>query len=220
LGDTVNKNVPTLITSGIGSLNVVAVSAGQSHSLFLTSTGAVYATGFNGWGGLGLGNITQRNVPTLITSGIGSLNVVAVSAGQYHSLFITSAGAVYATGENGYGQLGLGDTSQRTVPTLMSGTYSRIMDVNNAPAKFVGTGNGSYSIAYSYDGVRWIPVLNSKSIFSGKGTGITYSTILSRWVAVGEGTTNSIAYSLDGITWFGGGTSIFSINGNGVGPLT
>ena len=82
LGDTVDKNVPTLITSGIGGLNVVAVSAGGYHSLFLTSTGAVYATGQNGSGELGLGDLTQRNVPTLITSGIGGLNVVAISTGQ------------------------------------------------------------------------------------------------------------------------------------------
>ena len=31
-----------------------------------------------------------------------------------------------------------------------------------------------------------------------------------RWVAVGEGTTNTIAYSTDGITWTGLGNSIFT----------
>ena len=215
LGDTTARNVPTLI-SGIAGLIIVATSVGDRHSLFLTSTGTVYATGYNAYGDLGLGDTSNRNVPTLIPS---LANIVAVSAGKEHSLFLTSTGKVYSAGYNNHGQLGLGDTSNRNVPTLMSGTYSRLMNANT-PANFVGTGNGTYSIAYSYDGVRWIPVLNSKSIFSGQGNGIAYSTILSRWVAVGEGTTNSIAYSLDGITWFGGGTSIFSINGNGVGPLT
>jgi len=88
------------------------------------------------------------------------------------------------------------------------------MESNNVPAKMVSVGSGTHTIAYSYDGVIWIPVLNSADIFT-TGYGVSYNTQLSQWVAVGEGA-NSIAYSSDGITWIGLGTSVFSAVGYGV----
>jgi hypothetical protein len=67
-------------------------------------------------------------------------------------------------------------------------------------------------IAYSYDAIVWIKIGASSSIFTTRGFDVAYSSSLSRWVAVGEGT-NSIAYSNDGITWVGLGTSL--LNGYG-----
>ena len=40
-----------------------------------------------------------------------------ISAGTFYSLVLTENGQVYAFGDNGYGQLGLGDTNNRLVPT-------------------------------------------------------------------------------------------------------
>ena len=96
------------------------LGSSSNHSLFIKSTGAVYAAGWNYFSQLGLNDLTNRNVPTLITSVIGSLTIVAASAGHGHSLFLTSTGAVYATGHNIYGALGLGDTTDRYVPTLIT----------------------------------------------------------------------------------------------------
>ena len=108
LGNNTNTNVPTLITSGIGGLTIVFASTGHGHSLFLTSTGAVYGTGYNGFGQLGLGDdLTDRTLPMQITTNIGGLTITAVSAGFYHSLFLTSTGAVYATGYNGSRPIGV-----------------------------------------------------------------------------------------------------------------
>ena len=120
LGDTTQRNVPTLITTNINNVNIIAISCGDSHSLFLTNTGKVYSTGLNSSGQLGLSDITQRNVPTLITTNIGNLNIIAISTGYDHSLFLTNTGAVYSCGRNNEGQLGLADTLQRTVPTLIT----------------------------------------------------------------------------------------------------
>ena len=41
-------------------------------------------------------------------------NVVAVAAGQEHSLFVKADGALWAMGYNTYGQLGNGSTSPPT----------------------------------------------------------------------------------------------------------
>ena len=55
------------------------------------------------------------------------------------------------------------------------------------------------TIAYSSDGIIWIPLINS--VFSDTGYGVAWNGRL--WVAVGEGTTNTISYSSDGIAWTG-----------------
>jgi len=127
LGDTINRNIPTLISPNIGTLTISNISCGNGHSLFLTNTGRVYSFGANTDGRLGLGDTTNRNVPTLISTTVGSFNTLTISAisvgaSSFHSVFLTNTGKVYTCGLNDNGQLGLGDTTNRNVPTLISTT--------------------------------------------------------------------------------------------------
>jgi alpha-tubulin suppressor-like RCC1 family protein len=123
--DTTNRYVPTLISTTYLT-NVIQVSAGSDHSLFLKSDGTVYACGNNGYGQLGMdvSDITNRYVPTLISTTYLT-NMIQVSAGTNHSLFLKSDRTVYACGYNVYGALGMGpsDTTNRYVPTLIPTTY-------------------------------------------------------------------------------------------------
>ena len=64
---------------------------------------------------------------------------------------------------------------------------------------WVAVGSGTFSIAYSSDGINWTGVTGSTSIFS-YGYGVAWNGL--RFVAVGSGTF-SIAYSSDGINWTG-----------------
>ena len=48
-------------------------------------------------------------------------SVMQVAAGDEHSVFVTADGLVYACGLNDNGQLGVGDTEDRLVPTLVTG---------------------------------------------------------------------------------------------------
>jgi alpha-tubulin suppressor-like RCC1 family protein len=43
---------------------------GGNHSLILTDANKVYSFGYNYYGGLGLGDTTDRNVPTEITTSL------------------------------------------------------------------------------------------------------------------------------------------------------
>jgi hypothetical protein len=78
-------------------------------------------------------------------------------------------------------------------------------------------GQGSNSIAYSYDGTVWTGVTgsNSTSIFSTFMLGVAWNGTM--WVGVG-GQANTIAYSYDGIGWTGvtGSISIFNDRGTRV----
>jgi alpha-tubulin suppressor-like RCC1 family protein len=103
-------------TSEIGK--IIAVSAGEFHSLILNDQGQVFSFGNNNHGQLGQGDLIGRNVPTLINPfGIGW--IIAISAGGTHSLILNDQGQVFGFGYNGYAQFGLGDKVDRLVPILI-----------------------------------------------------------------------------------------------------
>ncbi|WP_052419747.1 RCC1-like domain-containing protein [Hyalangium minutum] len=132
LGDgttTVRRLTPVPV---VGLTGVVAVAAGEDHSLALKSDGTVWAWGYNGSGRLGDGTTTSRNTPVQV---VGLTGVVAVAAGYSHSLAVKSDGTVWAWGEGYDGQLGGGD--------LFSVSYN-----NPTPKKVLGL-SGGRSVAAS-----------------------------------------------------------------------
>jgi alpha-tubulin suppressor-like RCC1 family protein len=117
LGDgTKTSHDAPVQTSMPAGVMATAVAAGWDHSLALTSTGAVYAWGYNAFGQLGNGTTKNQLVPVLVHMPAG---VTAIAAGQYHCLALTSTGAVYAWGFNGFGQLGNGTTNNASLPQLV-----------------------------------------------------------------------------------------------------
>jgi alpha-tubulin suppressor-like RCC1 family protein len=107
-GHSSNKNlaVAEKIDAFLG-LNIVALAAGSSHALAVTSAGELYAWGTNTNGQLGLDNDADHvqiparvNFPTME-------KVVGVAAGYSHSVAWTDTGSIYGVGLNKNGQLGI-----------------------------------------------------------------------------------------------------------------
>jgi len=97
---------------------VVDVSAGRYHSLFLTKDGRVYACGSNQYGRLGVGNTDDQDydAPQLVSAE----DVVAIAAGDRHSVFLKRCGAALVTGSNDKGRIGLGKSVQQVgTPTKL-----------------------------------------------------------------------------------------------------
>jgi alpha-tubulin suppressor-like RCC1 family protein len=92
-----------------------AVAAGLYHALALSSTGAVFAWGWNIVGQLGNGNTNGTDVPVKVKLP-GGTRVTGIAAGFAHSLAVTSTGAVLAWGKNYNGDLGNGSTTDSDVP--------------------------------------------------------------------------------------------------------
>jgi alpha-tubulin suppressor-like RCC1 family protein len=113
-GTTINSDTPVQASLPTG-LAAVAVAAGAFHSLALTSTGSVYAWGQNADGQLGDGTTTASNAPIKVGMPTG-VKATAIAAGWYQSLALVSTGSVYAWGDNGNGELGIGtvDTTRDT----------------------------------------------------------------------------------------------------------
>jgi alpha-tubulin suppressor-like RCC1 family protein len=82
------------------SSGVTAISCGQYHSLFIKSDGSLWAMGYDFWGQLGDSGraASGPNPCTNLAERIVSSDVVAVSAGLNHSLFIKSDDTLWGMG--------------------------------------------------------------------------------------------------------------------------
>lgn len=111
MGDLVSRNVPTLVSLE----GIIDMGGGDGFSLVLTNTYQVYSFGNGGL--IGLGNIGDVKIPTLISYLTG---IRQICAGRTHSFALTQSGQVYGFGANPIGQLGFGDTKSRSTPELIT----------------------------------------------------------------------------------------------------
>ena len=105
----------------------VQVAAGTAHSCGLTPEGSVECWGENYYGQLGNGATTDSSVPVQV-DGLTS-GVTTVTGGANHSCSIADGGAVQCWGENNYGQLGNGTTTDSSVPVQVDGLTSGVTTI-------------------------------------------------------------------------------------------
>jgi alpha-tubulin suppressor-like RCC1 family protein len=109
-------------SGALSGVTIVSLSAGEYHSLALSSTGLVYGWGLNSNVQLGLGDTTQRTTPVAITAGgLSGKNVISIGAGGGHSVALADDGTVWAWGHGLYGQIGNGTTTNQSTPLNVSG---------------------------------------------------------------------------------------------------
>src|SRR5213078_1861469 len=115
LGDGTTITYRSLAVQASGVANVVAVAAGENHTVAVMNDGTAIAWGSNTYGQLGDGTTTQRNTAVPLS---GVSNVSAIAAGN-HTLILKSDGSIWGTGLNTNGQLGNGTkTSQTTAASV------------------------------------------------------------------------------------------------------
>ena len=91
------------------------MSAGGLHNISLTADGTAWSWGYGGAGLLGHGDEQRQLLPKKIEAFAGQ-RVVAVSAGDGHSLATTADGVVWSWGYGSDGRLGHGDRQNQLLP--------------------------------------------------------------------------------------------------------
>ena len=128
LGDNTtgtNRSTPVAVL-GVGggtALTFASLTAGFLHTCGVTIAGAAYCWGANGYGQLGDYTSTSSSTPVAVR-GVGggtALTFASLTAGGQHTCGLTSAGAAYCWGYNGYGQLGDNTTTNRSTPVAVLG---------------------------------------------------------------------------------------------------
>ena len=98
----------------------VEIYAGSVHTCAILDDGSVSCWGYNGNGQLGDGTTTERLTPTQTSSLGTNRTAVAITAGNAHTCVILDDGSVSCWGNNVFGQLGDGTTTERNTPTQTS----------------------------------------------------------------------------------------------------
>lgn len=122
-----------------GLADVVAIAAGgeattgvnEDVSMALTFDGKVYTWGYNSFGQLGIGNVSTKFLPQLVTA--LTLPAVQISTGGNHATALLEDGTLWTWGFNGDGELGDGTTTYRTLPVLISAGLSKTVDIVAGP---------------------------------------------------------------------------------------
>lgn len=105
-GTNVNKFSPILIPN---LDSIVQLSAGADNSLFVRANGDVYGSGSNGGGKIGLGTFPNLAYVPLKVNTLS--NIIYVSAGETHSLFLNGDGHAFFAGDNYFGTAGSASTN-------------------------------------------------------------------------------------------------------------
>ncbi len=142
-----------------GLEKVIAVSAGKNHSLFLKNDGTVWASGDNTFGQCANPlTVSTLSVPTQIS---GLSNIVEISAGDNHSLFLKSDGTVWACGNNSHGQLGIDSRiSQSTVVQVVGVSGIVAISASNLHSLFLKNDGTVWTSGVEVDYQETIPYSN------------------------------------------------------------
>ena len=117
-GDQADQHTPRPIAA-LQGVRLVAVAAGERHSLVVSAAGRLYSFGYSGFGQLGHSDRVNQATPRLVVA-LQGMHVSAVAAGERHSLAL-SEGKVYSFGGSAFGETGHGDTAKQLAPLLVAG---------------------------------------------------------------------------------------------------
>ncbi|XP_059447444.1 ultraviolet-B receptor UVR8-like isoform X2 [Corylus avellana] len=146
-GDMVNSLYPKLVTS-LQAYFISHVSAGWSHSGFVSDTGYLFTCGDGSFGQLGHGDYSSHCSPVRVSFFV-TKHVEQIACGMRHSLVLlkgSSGFRTYAFGSGKRGQLGISNDKIKSVslPEVTHGLEDvRIVSI---------TANGDHSAALSVDG--------------------------------------------------------------------
>jgi alpha-tubulin suppressor-like RCC1 family protein len=196
-GTGTNKSVPTRI----GALyNWDTVIAASYHNLSVKTDGSIWSWGFNSDGQLGLivwGSGAEKITPEQITNP-SSTDWIDIAVGEFHSIIRKNNNSIWSCGYNGFGQLGFGDYTRRTILAQM-GSATDWLKI---------TAGRYHTLAIKTNGTLWAWGHNEYGQLglgnSGAGTERTSPTQVgsaTNWNMIAGGKYHTLAIKSDGSLW-------------------
>lgn len=184
--------------------NWAQISARVNASIAIQSDGTLWTWGMNTYGQLGLGDTTDRNSPTQISSTIKWSNIIDGAPSGYFMAAIQSNGTLWAWGLNSWGQLGTSDQTNYSSPVQV-GTLSSWVEVSGGNSFAVGLQNNGTAWAWGNNSFGQLGTgnLNHRSSPAQVGAG-TYLTNFNSIYACGYST---LATLTSGALWAWGSNS-------------
>ena len=208
LGDNTNRNTFTQVTTNADDIK--SVYCGGFHTIILKNDGTLWSTGYNGYGQLGLGDNKTRSTFTEITTNTDDIKLVYCS--NIHTLILKNDDTLWSTGYNTYGQLGLGDTSDRNTFTKITTnadniksfpnqyenipTIIKVYDLNTGLIETLDTNNFKNIPVDKFEKIKVLytnpdeTLINCLISFDNKSTWKTFDGI--NWATVSDTTPNNI----------------------------
>ncbi len=138
------QSTPVAVYAGgaLSGKKILKIRGGIQAALVLADDGKLYAWGYGASGAMGNGTYTTAQAPVAVTM-TGALSGVVISdiyAGGYTMRVLDESGNVYSWGNNYYGNLGDGTTSNNPTPLL---TDMSVAESDGAYITGVGGGNNN-----------------------------------------------------------------------------
>jgi alpha-tubulin suppressor-like RCC1 family protein len=219
-GDTQYVTIPSQVRKGASSSpddylqGIVAIAAGSIQSFALKSNGTLWGWGYNYEGELGdgtNGSGSDKLSPVQVKKGTSSSpdaylqDVIAVAAGDWHTLALKSDGTVWAWGWNKYGQVGDDTEVDKNAPVQVKGLTDVIM---------IAAGE-DHSLAVRADGSVWAwgrgehgrlgnnstNAINKLPVQVLKGASSSPDAYLRNVISISGGRRHSLAVRSDGSAW-------------------
>ena len=200
LGDTTNRTTFTQIKDKDGNaLKAKTIKAGSRNLQLIGTDGKTYVTGYNGKGQIGDQTTTSAKYPKVMTyeDGTEVTDAIAIAPGTCYSdsnsrnnVILRKDGSIWIAGENTYGQIGNGTTSnsnklikmgEENVQLNARNEYIKIGDTLDIDIQEIEKFNVFIPEKTNQSDWTWtssnkdVATVNSNGVVT--GTGIGYTTI-------------------------------------------
>jgi alpha-tubulin suppressor-like RCC1 family protein len=194
LGDYVHRSSPVQV----GSLtNWKQVSCGNEHTAAIKTDGTLWLWGGGAYGELGLGNLIDISSPVQVgtLTNWKQVSCGVKTSGGNHTACVKTDGTLWTWGQGNFGQLGLGDTSERSSPvqvgTLTDWKQVSCGQIQTACVKTDGT---LWTWGSNFAGALGLGDVVDRSSPVQVGT-------LTNWKQVSLGASHAACVKTDGTLW-------------------